>query len=106
VAGPQTVDAVREIKASHSNCVVIGVDTPQENDPTTNDKSSYTDVNNNNDIIKFSATKNIADLTSKILSLSMAQQATDHPDNPNVGTYGYLTVGNTTNRGIMPSENS
>jgi basic membrane lipoprotein Med (substrate-binding protein (PBP1-ABC) superfamily) len=50
----------------------VGVDTAQEDDQTINDISTYTDVSGNNKIIKFSATKNIAYITSKILSLAMA----------------------------------
>jgi basic membrane lipoprotein Med (substrate-binding protein (PBP1-ABC) superfamily) len=73
VAGPQTVDTVRQIKASNSSCIVLGVDTAQEDDPSTNDTSKYTDKLGNNQIVKFSATKNIADITSQILSLGMAQ---------------------------------
>jgi hypothetical protein len=87
---------------------VVGVDTAQENDPSTNEQGEYKDKTGNDDIIKFSATKNIAGITSKILSLAMAH----HPDDAieggdvTVGSFGYLTVGNTTNEGIMPSENS
>jgi basic membrane lipoprotein Med (substrate-binding protein (PBP1-ABC) superfamily) len=72
VAGPQTVDTVQQIKASGSNCIVVGVDTAQENDPSANDVSSFKDKSGNKDIIKFSATKNIAGITSEILSLSYA----------------------------------
>jgi basic membrane lipoprotein Med (substrate-binding protein (PBP1-ABC) superfamily) len=85
VAGPQTTDTVRQIKASGSNCIVVGVDTAQENDPTSNETSKYTDVSGNNQIIKFSATKNIADMTSKVLSLAMAHLSVDE-DDQNVGS--------------------
>jgi hypothetical protein len=50
--------------------------------------------------------KNIADITSKILSLSYAGETCDKTENPTIGSYGYLTVGDYSNDGIMPSENS
>jgi basic membrane lipoprotein Med (substrate-binding protein (PBP1-ABC) superfamily) len=106
VAGPQTIDTVKEIKAQNSNCVVIGVDTAQENDNTINEKSSFKDAAGNQDIIKFSATKNISSITSQILSLSMAKQATNDQTDVQVGTYGYLTVADIRNRGIEPTKNS
>jgi basic membrane lipoprotein Med (substrate-binding protein (PBP1-ABC) superfamily) len=109
VAGPQTVDTVKQIKSSKSKCIVIGVDTAQEKDPTTNETGSFTDKSGNRDIVKFSAMKNIADITSKILSLSYAGKV-NNAEEPGgeytIGSYGYLTVGDYSNDGIMPSENS
>jgi basic membrane lipoprotein Med (substrate-binding protein (PBP1-ABC) superfamily) len=77
VAGPQTMDAVKEIRAYKSNCAIIGVDTAQELDPTINLKSVYTDKSGDDRIVKFSAVKNISNVTSKILALSMAGESTD-----------------------------
>jgi basic membrane lipoprotein Med (substrate-binding protein (PBP1-ABC) superfamily) len=66
VAGPQTIDTVQEIKNQHSKCIVVGVDTAQEESKTVNDKSSFTDATGNNDIIKFSAVKQIANMVNYI----------------------------------------
>jgi basic membrane lipoprotein Med (substrate-binding protein (PBP1-ABC) superfamily) len=109
VAGPQTIDTVKEIQAYGSSCIVVGVDTAQELDTNTNGRSVYKDVNGDANVIKFSATKNIAGITSQILSLSYAglpDDSTFTSGDPKVGSYGYLTVGNTENDGIAPSEYS
>jgi basic membrane lipoprotein Med (substrate-binding protein (PBP1-ABC) superfamily) len=79
VAGPQTIDTVQEIKNQGSKCIVVGVDTPQEDNPTVNDSGIYTDnaltvdtsnsyVNHvsNNSIIKFSAIKGIQPIINTI----------------------------------------
>jgi basic membrane lipoprotein Med (substrate-binding protein (PBP1-ABC) superfamily) len=72
VAGPQVIDAVKEIKNQHSNCIVVGTDVEQEYDDTTNEISPYTDTRGDNKIIKFSVLKNITSLTSQMLSLAFA----------------------------------
>jgi basic membrane lipoprotein Med (substrate-binding protein (PBP1-ABC) superfamily) len=81
VAGPQTIDTVQEIKNQGSKCIVVGVDTPQEDNPTVNDSSVYTDkeLHNNdtdyspfvqhapsNKIVKFSAIKGIQPIVNTI----------------------------------------
>jgi basic membrane protein A len=65
VAGPQTIDTVQEIKNQRSKTVVIGVDTPQENSDV-NTTSCFTDKSGDNQIIKFSAIKNITYMVSAI----------------------------------------
>jgi basic membrane lipoprotein Med (substrate-binding protein (PBP1-ABC) superfamily) len=105
VAGPQTVDAVKEIKAYKSSCIVVGVDTAQEADTSTNSQSIYTDKSGDNKIIKFSATKNIANITSKILSLACAHIKNDL-SYTNIGSFGWLSIGDIQNNGIQPSEPS
>lgn len=109
VAGPQTIDTVQEIANQKSDCVVIGVDTDQENSDMNVD-GVFTDSNNNKKIIKFSAEKNIAYLTSAVLYL--AEKGKDHfPDSApfdpdsSIGSYGYLTIGNLSNNGCKVSDN-
>ncbi|GHU33038.1 hypothetical protein FACS1894166_07610 [Bacilli bacterium] len=127
VAGPQTMDTLAEIANQKSNCIVIGVDTPQElTTNNTNKTSVYTDTSGSdtaNRIIKFSATKNISTITEQILSLAYGgaqlyqknaagelEQYKYPNDGPStagealVGTYGYLTVGNYQNNGIRSSQ--
>jgi basic membrane lipoprotein Med (substrate-binding protein (PBP1-ABC) superfamily) len=72
VAGPQTIDTVQEIKNQKSNCIVVGVDTPQE-ESDMNDNSVYTDKADDNKIIKFSAQKNIVGITEQILDLAYSE---------------------------------
>jgi len=69
VAGPQTIDTVQEIVNQKSSCIVIGVDTPQE-DSYMNEKSIYTDTQGNDSVIKFSAVKDISGITSQIIDLA------------------------------------
>lgn len=109
VAGPQTIDTVQEIKNQGSDCIVVGVDTNQEISDM-NETSSYDDGSGTefaNKIIKFSAEKNISYLTSSILWL--AEKGEDHypkdatGDDIQIGSYGYLTVGNINNNGCRVS---
>jgi basic membrane lipoprotein Med (substrate-binding protein (PBP1-ABC) superfamily) len=97
VVGPQAPDVAREIKSRGSSAIIVGVDVPQENDNTVNFKSVYTDKRKNDMTVKFSAVKNIANVTSKILSLSYAGDTGIEYD---VGAYGYLTVGDASNNGM------
>jgi basic membrane lipoprotein Med (substrate-binding protein (PBP1-ABC) superfamily) len=125
VAGPQTIDTVQEIKNQKSNCIVVGVDTPQE-DSDMNDNSVYTDKSGNkyaNKIIKFSAQKNITGITEQILDLAYSESPYYEVNNGNwvkhakdsapydeskvmVGSYGFLTIGNVDNDGVKSSGNS
>lgn len=108
VAGPQTADVVNEIVNQNSSAIVIGVDTDQENSDM-NKQSPYTDKNGNNDVIKFSAQKNIADMTSSILNLAAQddfnnKDSLSNNDEQFIGSFGYLTVGDLTNSGVKLSE--
>jgi basic membrane lipoprotein Med (substrate-binding protein (PBP1-ABC) superfamily) len=107
VAGPQTMDAVKEIQSYKSNCIVVGIDTEQELNNSVNGKSSYTDKTGDSNVIKFSAEKNISDITSQILSLSYAGFSNDSEipgvDEIKVGSYGYLTVADIKNDGVASS---
>jgi basic membrane lipoprotein Med (substrate-binding protein (PBP1-ABC) superfamily) len=118
VAGPQTIDAVQEIKSQGSKCIVVGVDTDQENSTTVNDHSNFIDRGftvdsvfeheGNNGIIKFSATKDISYMTEIISYLAaMGFESTlNHGDTeePKIGSYGYLTVGDLENNGVGVSD--
>ncbi len=106
VAGPQTIDTVQEIKNQKSDCIVVGVDTDQENSDM-NEEGVYTDASGSNKIIKFSAEKNIAYMTSSILRLAEKKQDSYSPTSGNVqiGSFGYLTVGDLTNNGCKVSSN-
>ena len=73
VAGPQIVDAVNEIKNQNATCFVIGIDTACE-DGDIQKKMSYCDKTidklkqhskQQNNIIKFSALKNIGHIAKK-----------------------------------------
>ena len=73
VAGPQIVDAVNEIKNQNATCFVIGIDTACENGDIQK-KMSYCDKTidklkqhskQQNNIIKFSALKNIGHIAKK-----------------------------------------
>ena len=66
VAGPQTIDAVNEVRCEHSPTVVIGVDTDQENGQLAQ-YTSLSPLNYGDKIIQFSAQKNLAQLASLIL---------------------------------------
>lgn len=126
VAGPQTTDACAEIQRQGSPCRVIGVDTDQEN----SDLGEYTStspLNKGEKIILCSAQKNLAYLTSIILQASafgyrgyyinddgyqmtpllinqtIADLSEDEQDSL-VASYGYSTVGNSDNMGVMVSE--
>ncbi len=95
VAGPQTIDTVQEIKNQKSDCICVGVDTNQEASDM-NDISLFTDSKGNNHIIKFSAEKDIARVTSSVLYLSSHGETKWSPSgstDPIFGAYGYLTVG-------------
>lgn len=112
VAGPQTSDVVNEIYNSKSNAIVIGVDTAQELDGTVNKKwqNSTKDINGNNDIIKFSAVKNLGKITASITnniangkaySTQIDKSVIDETIDPSA-TYslGYETIGTLTNDGV------
>ena len=108
VAGPQTIDTVQEIKNQKSDCIVIGVDTNQE-DSDMNETSVYNDESGSpyqDKIIKFSAEKNISYITSSILYLASNGQTSylDEAGNVQIGSYGYLTVGDIDNKGCRVSE--
>lgn len=66
VAGPQTMDVVKEIENQGSPTIAIGVDTDQEN----GDMSRYTSrssLNRGDKIIQFSAQKSLSGISSIIL---------------------------------------
>ena len=73
VAGPQIVDAANEIQNQNAKCFVIGVDTACENgdiQKTSSYHDKSIDKQNNsskqcNNIIKFSALKNIGHIAKK-----------------------------------------
>ena len=129
VAGPQTIDAVNEVRSQHSPALVVGVDTDQEN----GELSSYTSLsplNYGEKIIQFSAQKNLAGITSLILQaqakgvrgyyydsngdvkclsydgvqLRDAKDGEEYVADSFVGNSGYLTVGNVSNSGVMISK--
>jgi basic membrane lipoprotein Med (substrate-binding protein (PBP1-ABC) superfamily) len=103
VAGPQTFDCTQEIINQHSHAVVIGVDTAQENDPTVQRESHYVDKNNNQQVIKFSAQKNITNMLTDILN---NVKVNGHLGKIGIGGYGDLTVGDFRNEGAHSSRNS
>ncbi len=106
VAGPQTIDTVQEIKNQKSDCIVVGVDTDQENSDM-NETSVYDDGSDSkyhDKIIKFSAEKNIAYMTSAILKLAEKKEETYSTDGKvKIGSFGYLTVGDLNNNGCKVS---
>ena len=123
VAGPQTIDAVTEIVNQHSPAGVIGVDTDIENSDL-GAKVSTSSLNKGEKVVKFSAQKDMAYVTSMILQASVFGYRgyyTDENDNTTkpilydgqelgdransaIGTYGYLTVGNIDNDCIKLSK--
>lgn len=125
IAGPQTADTCAEIQRQGVPCRVIGVDTDQEN----SDLGNYTSTspyNKGEKIIYCSAEKNLAFLTAMELDASargirgfywqdsandwveytgkkIADLSKDEKTSL-IGTYGYTTVANANNNGIMVSE--
>ena len=129
VAGPQTIDAVNEVRCEHSPTVVIGVDTDQENGQLAQ-YTSLSPLNYGDKIIQFSAQKNLAQLGSLILQaqakgirgyyydqneihwldydgIPLVEKETSHSAKVSrsfVGNAGYLSVGNVSNGGVMISK--
>lgn len=129
VAGPQTIDAVNEVRCEHSPTVVIGVDTDQENGQLAQ-YTSLSPLNYGDKIIQFSAQKNLAQLSSLILQAQakgirgyyydqneihwlkyddppLAEALTSDSAKVSrsfVGNAGYLSVGNVYNGGVMISK--
>ena len=129
VAGPQTIDAVNEVRCEHSPTVVIGVDTDQENGELAQ-YTSLSPLNYGDKIIQFSAQKNLAQLGSLILQAQakgirgyyydqneihwlgydhtpLAEALTSDSAKVSrsfVGNAGYLSVGNVYNGGVMISK--
>ena len=113
VAGPQIVDAVNEIKNQNATCFVIGVDTACENgdiqktmsysDKTIDKLKQYSKQKNN--IIKFSALKNIGHIAKKQNELLRKKLNWDDgdADKPNpkksVCSIGFRTNANILNGG-------
>lgn len=109
VAGPQTIDTITAISNQKSSSIVIGVDTIVESSDIQK-KSVYTDTQKNNDIVKFSATKNMANITEIILNLATQQQNSNTTNEPDelasdlVYSFGYLTSANSFNGGVSISK--
>ncbi len=129
VAGPQTADACIEIQNQKSPCRVIGVDTDQENGDLgayTSESSLIIDKYGNDEpIILCSAQKNLSYMTSMILQASAygykgyykdsdgkmvpytegeIKDLDDDEANSLIGSYGYVSVGNSNNNGVMVSK--
>ncbi len=113
VAGPQIVDAVNEIKNQNAACFVIGIDTACENGDMQK-KMSYCDKTidklkqhskQQNNIIKFSALKNIGHIAKKQNELLRKKWNWDNDDgnkpNPkkSVCSIGFRTNANILNGG-------
>ena len=129
VAGPQTIDAVNEVRCEQSPTVVIGVDTDQENGQLAK-YTSLSPLNYGDKIIQFSAQKNLAGLASLILQaqakgirgyyydrdgihyldydgVPLKNEVTQYSDKIShsfIGNAGYLSVGNVSNGGVMISK--
>ena len=80
VAGPQTLDTAQEVKNQNSKCIVIGVDSASENSDyqKSQNNSSYEDTTKapdgsasaqKNNIIKFSAVKDMTAISDKFLRM-------------------------------------
>lgn len=106
IAGPQTSQAVRLIKQQNKKTVLIGVDSPLEEDDTVNLPLSLPAGTNvgNNKIIQFSSVKNLDVLTSKITqAINSPQTLRANANNfkwNDVGGFGYSSIGNFDNGGV------
>jgi len=117
VAGPQSLDSAQEIQNQGSECIVVGVDTAMENGSYQRkhtsggleDKSIAPDQSkpsHKDNIIKFSAIKDIATVTKKFCELSIQGKNFDVASSTDAGQpdpakaicgVGYQTCGNILN---------
>lgn len=106
IAGPQTGQAARLIKQQNKKTVLIGVDSPTEEDDTANLPLNLPTgmTVGNNKIIQFSSVKNLDVLTNKITqAINSPQTLRANAKNfrwNDVGGFGFSSIGNFDNGGV------
>lgn len=104
VAGNQTQQAVRMIEQYRKHTVVIGVDSPGENDTNTNLPLPDGQNIGNGKIIQFSSIKNLDKIGAAIMD-NINHGITPQEVKNNLGGFGYISVGTPTNGGVGTSLN-
>lgn len=107
IAGAQISQATRLVKQSGKNTIIIGVDSPVEDDQTVNLELPNLDGTKvgNNQIVQFSSVKNIDIIVNKITQIINDPSIKDNTkDWENIDGIGYNSLGNVNNNGVGVSE--